>query len=48
MFFHGISLPENHQNYNGKRITNLGEPVENTDATTKGFIDINQGREPFT
>ena len=31
-------MPENHQNYNGKRITNLGEPVEDTDKTTKGFI----------
>jgi len=39
MFLDGTSLPENHQNYNGKRITNLGEPVEDTDAATKGFID---------
>jgi len=39
MYLDGTSMPENHQNYNGKRITNLGEPVEDTDATTKGFID---------
>jgi len=46
MFLDGTSLPENHQNYNDKRITNLGEPVEDTDATTKGFINL--GREHFT
>jgi len=39
MFLDGTSLPENHQNYNDKGITNLGEPVEDTDAATKGFID---------
>jgi len=39
MFLDGTSLPENHQNYNDKRITNLGGPVEDTDAATKGFID---------
>jgi len=39
MFLDGTSMPENHQNYNDKRITNLGEPVEDTDATTNGFID---------
>jgi len=39
MFLDGTSMPENHQNYNGKRITNLGAPVEDIDATTKGFID---------
>jgi len=39
MFLDGTSLPENHQNYNDKRITNLGEPVEDTDAATKVFID---------
>jgi len=39
MFPDGISMPENHQNYNDKRLTNLGEPVEDTDAATKGFID---------
>jgi len=39
MFLDGTSLPENHQNYSDKRITNLGEPVEDTDAATKGFID---------
>jgi len=37
MFLDGTSLPENHQNYNDKRITSLGEPVEDTDAATKGF-----------
>jgi len=31
-------VPENHQNYNDKRITNLGQPFEDTDAATKGFI----------
>ena len=39
MFLDGTSLPEKHQNYNDKRITNLGQPVEDTDAATKGFID---------
>jgi len=39
MFLNGTSLPENHHNYNDKRIKNLGEPVEDTDAATKGFID---------
>jgi len=39
MFLDGTSMPENHQSYNDKRITNLGEPVEDTDATTKGFMD---------
>jgi len=39
MSLDGTSMPENHQKYNGKRITNLGEPFEDTDATTKGFID---------
>jgi len=39
MFLDGTSMPENHQNYNDKRIANLGEPVEDTDAATKGFID---------
>jgi len=39
MFLDGTSLPENHQNYNDKRITNLREPFEDTDAATKGFID---------
>jgi len=38
MFLDGTSMPENHQNYNDKRITNLGEPVEHTDAATKGVI----------
>jgi len=39
MFLDGTSMPENHQYYNGKRITNLGQPVEPDDAATKGFID---------
>jgi len=39
MFLYGTSTPENHQNYSDKSITNLGEPVEDTDAATKGFID---------
>jgi len=34
MFLDGTSMPENHQNYNDKRITNLGEPAEDTDAAT--------------
>jgi len=47
MFLDGTSLPENHQNYNDKRITNLGEPVEDTDATTKGFIDNQLRKRTF-
>jgi len=47
MFLDGTSLPENHQNYNGKRITNLGEPVEDTDAMTKGFIDNQLRKRTF-
>jgi len=39
MLLDGTSLPENHQNFNDKRITYLGQPVEDTDAKTKGFID---------
>ena len=39
MFLDGTPLPKNHQNYNDKRITNLGEPVEDANATTKGLID---------
>jgi len=39
IFLDGASLPENHQYDNGKRITNFGEPVEHTDAVTKGFVD---------
>jgi len=38
MFLDGTSLPENHQNYNVKRITNLGQPVEPDDAATKRFV----------
>ena len=34
MFLDGTSMPENHQNYNDKRITNLGEPAEDSDAAT--------------
>ena len=39
IFLDVTSLPEKHQDDNGKRITNLGEPVEHTDAVTKGFVD---------
>jgi len=38
MFLDGTSMPENHHNYNGKRITNLGGPAEDTDTATKGFV----------
>jgi len=47
MFLDGTSLPENHQNYNDKRITNLREPVEDTDAVTKGFIDNQLRKRTF-
>jgi len=47
MFLDGTSLPENHQNYNDKRIINLGEPVEDTDAATKGFIDNQLRKRTF-
>ena len=47
MFLDGTSLPENHQNYNDKRIKNLGEPVEDTDATTKGFINNQLRKRTF-
>ena len=47
MFLDGTSLPENHQNYNDKRITNLGEPVEDAEATTKGFIDNQLRKRTF-
>jgi len=47
MFLDGTSLPENHQSYNGKRITNLGAPVEDTDAKTKGFIDNQLRKRTF-
>jgi len=47
MFLDGTSLPENHQNYNDERITNLGEPVEDTDAATKGFIDNQLRKRTF-
>jgi len=38
MFLDGTSLPEYHQNYNDKRITNLGQLVEPDDAATKRFV----------
>jgi len=47
MFLDGASLPENHRNYNDKRITNLGEPVEDIDAVTKGFIDNQLRKRTF-
>jgi len=47
MFLDGTSMPENHQNYNGKRITNLGAPDEYTDATTNGFIDNQLRKRTF-
>ena len=47
MFLDGTSMPENHQNYIDKRITNLGEPVEDTDAVTKGFIDNRPRKRTF-
>jgi len=47
MFLDGTSLPENHHNYNDKRITNLGELVEDTDAATKGFIDNQLRKRTF-
>jgi len=47
MFLDGTSLPGNHQNYNDKRITNLVESVEDTDATTKGFIDNQLRKRTF-
>jgi len=47
MFVDGTSMPENHQNDNDKRITNLGAPVEDTDAATKGFIDNQLRKRTF-
>jgi len=47
MFLDGTSLPENHQNNNDKRITNFGEPVEDTDAATKGLIDYQLRKRTF-
>jgi len=47
MFLDGTSLPENHQNYNDKRITNIGEPVEDTDVATNGFIDNQLRKRTF-
>jgi len=41
------TLPEKQQNYNGKRITNLGEPVEHSGAATKGFIDNQLRKRTF-
>jgi len=38
MFLDGTSPPENHQNYNDERITNLGQPVEPDDAAKKRFV----------
>ena len=34
-------------NYNDKRITNLGEPVEDNGAATKGFIDNQLRKRTF-
>jgi len=47
MFLDGTSMAENHQNYNGKRITNLERPVEDTDAVTKGFVDYQLRKRTF-
>ena len=47
MFHDGTSLLENHQNYNDKRITHLGEPVEDTDSATKGIIDNQLRKRTF-
>jgi len=47
MFLNGTSLPENHQNFNDKRIRNLGEPVEDIDTTTKGFVDNQLRKRTF-
>ena len=47
MFLDGTSLPKNHQNYNDKTITNLGESVEDTDATTKRFVDDQLRKRTF-
>jgi len=47
MLLDGTSMPENHQNHNDKRITNLGEPVEDADAVTKGFIDNQLRKRTF-
>jgi len=38
MFLDGTSLPEVDMNFNGKKITNLGQPVEPDDAATKRFV----------
>ena len=38
MFLDGTSLPEADMNFNGKKITNLGQPVEPDDAATKRFV----------
>jgi len=38
MFLDATPVPENHQNYNAKRITNLGQPVEPDDAATKRSV----------
>jgi len=47
MFLDGTSMSENHQNYNGKRITKLGRLVEDTDAVTKGFVDYQLRERTF-
>ena len=38
LFLDGTSLPQNHQNYNTKMITNLGQPVDLDDTATKRFV----------
>ena len=38
MFLDGTSLPEANMNFNGQKITNLGQSVEPNDAATKGFV----------
>ena len=38
MFLDGTSLPEANMNFNGQKITNLGQPVEPDDVATKRFV----------
>jgi len=40
MFLDGTSRPEEHQDFNGKNITDLGQPADPDDAVTKRFVDF--------